>query len=82
MKYKEQSDIDIDIVYVSPGPGIVPVFETMEAANAGGYTWSEYERLSYHKKLECVAWFRMHNKVDRVVQNEITIYHKSHKVGR
>ena len=55
-------------------PGVVSEYEALEAAVAGNYTWTQFTRLSVEDKALCVARYRMHNRIDSVVQQEVTLY--------
>lgn len=75
--YPISHDFNVDIRYHKIAPSVVAEYEAREAANFGHYTWEQFGVLDLDTKVECIAYFRMHNKIDAVVQQEVTAYTKS-----
>lgn len=59
----KQLDIGIDIR--STVPGIVPIYECMEACRFGGYTWLQWiSELEYDTRVEAIAHYRMNHLIE------------------
>ena len=81
-KYQLTSELSIDIRYQKVHPNIVSEYEAMEAAVFGGYTWMAFTALQAEEQAVAIAHYRMHNRIDSVVQQEITRYTKAKQHGR
>lgn len=77
MDYRIVNEVQIDIRYHRIHPNIVPEYEVREAAIYGHYNWDEFVGLDRVEKALCLAQFRVHHRIDNVVQQEITSYTKS-----
>lgn len=75
-KYHLIDEIGIDIAYHKIHPCVVAEYEAREAAVFGNYTWKEFNELELGEKAMCIAHYRMHHKIDAVVQQEVTEYSK------
>jgi hypothetical protein len=55
-------------------PGFVPLYELQEACIHGNYSWHMWESLDYNEQVYCVAAYRMHNLIERHVQQAVNKY--------
>lgn len=78
-QYPLRHDIPIDIAYTKIHPNIVSEYEAMEAAVFGHYNWEQFSKLTLDKQALCVAQYRVHNRVDMVVNQEVADYSKRHR---
>lgn len=78
-KYRIRHEIPIDIRYHKIHPNIVSEFEVMEACVACNYNWEEFLKLPLDRQAVCVAQFRMHNRIDSVVNQEVSDYSKKNR---
>lgn len=76
-RYRITNDLNIDIRYCRIHPNVVPEYEAMEAAVFGNYNWIEFNKLDLETRALCVAQYRMHNRIDSVINQEITAYSKA-----
>lgn len=68
IRSKLDTQIDIDNL----NPGLVPLYECLEACRFSGYTWYEWEeQLDSEQRAIAIAHYRMHNLIETHVQQEL-----------
>lgn len=74
--YRIINEVNIDIRYHKVHPGVVAEYEVLEASKFGNYTWEAFQALDVESKARCIAHNRLHNRIDNVIQQEISAYVK------
>ena len=57
-------------------------YEAMEAAVFGHYNWEQFSKLTTDRQAQCIAQYRIHNRVDAVVNQEVADYSKRQKANK
>lgn len=65
------SSIETGITVTALVPGFVPLYELQEACLYGNYSWHEWKSLDHDEQVYCVAAYRMHNLIERHVQQAV-----------
>lgn len=73
-KYKIRQEVPIDIRFYRVSADFVPDFEVLEAATEGHYNLTQFWEVSDYERAVCVARYRMHNRIDSVVNQEVQDY--------
>lgn len=73
-KFPIRREIPINIAYQKIHPAIVAEYEVREAAVFCNYNWSQFSLLTMEEQALCIAQFRLHNRIDMVV-NQIAADH-------
>jgi len=62
-------NIDVGISIRTTDPGMVPLYECLEACKFGGYTWNQwFDVIDYNDRVLAVAHYRMHNLIESHIQ--------------